>query len=106
MNLQLDEIAKAVGGTLAGPGNVKASGYSIDTRTLNPGDLFFAIKGPRFDGHDFLQQAVEKKAAGVVVESGAIESSSAFGVVRVASTVLIVVTSSISYSNFNEHCVQ
>ena len=69
MNLQLEEVAKAAGGTLAGPGNVTARGYSIDTRTLNPGELFFAVKGPRFDGHDFLRQAVEKKAAGVVVET-------------------------------------
>ena len=63
-----------------------ARGYSIDTRTLNPGELFFAVKGPRFDGHDFLKQAMEKKAAGVVVETAAIEPSSAVGVVRVRST--------------------
>ena len=87
MNLQLEEVAKAIGGTLAGPGNVTARGYSIDTRTLNPGELFFAVRGPRFDGHDFLRQAVEKKAAGVVVETAAIEPSSAVGVVRVKSTV-------------------
>ena len=78
MNLQLEEVAKAVGGTLAGPGNVTARGYSIDTTNLNPGDLFFAVRGPRFDGHDFLKQAVEKKAAGVVVETAAIEPSSDF----------------------------
>lgn len=86
MNLQLDEIAKAVGGVLEGPGNGKVRGYSIDTRTLNPGELFFAVKGPRFDGHAFLRQAMEKKAAGVVVEGGDAESSSTFSVVRVGST--------------------
>ncbi len=85
MNLQLDEISKAVGGTLDGPGNVKVRGYSIDTRTLNPGELFFAVKGPRFDGHEFLKQAMEKKAAGVVV-SRAMEPSANLGVVRVGST--------------------
>jgi UDP-N-acetylmuramoyl-tripeptide--D-alanyl-D-alanine ligase len=68
MNLTLEEISKAVGGTLEGPGNVKVRGYSIDSRTLNAGELFFAIRGPRFDGHQFVQQAFEKKAAGVVVE--------------------------------------
>jgi UDP-N-acetylmuramoyl-tripeptide--D-alanyl-D-alanine ligase len=87
MNLQLDEIAKAAGGSLEGPGNVKVRGYSIDTRTLNPGELFFAVKGPRFDGHAFVQQAMEKKAAGIVVESGAAESSASFSVIRVGSTV-------------------
>ena len=68
MNLTLQEISAAVNGTLEGAGNVKAQGYSIDTRTLKPGELFFAVKGPRFDGHDFLKQAFEKKAIAVVVE--------------------------------------
>jgi len=68
MNLTLDEINAAVSGTLSGAGNVKVKGYSIDTRTLKPGEVFFAIKGPRFDGHDYVQQAFQKKAAAVVVE--------------------------------------
>src|SRR5215470_8413002 len=67
MNLTLEEISASLGGTLQGPGNLRVKGYSIDTRTLKPGELFFAIKGPRFDGHDFVQQALEKKAAAVVV---------------------------------------
>jgi len=86
MNLQLDEIAKAVGGTLEGPSNVKVRGYSIDTRTLNPGELFFAVRGPRFDGHAFLNQAMEKKASGAVVAGDAGVSSANFSVVRVGST--------------------
>jgi UDP-N-acetylmuramoyl-tripeptide--D-alanyl-D-alanine ligase len=69
MNLSLEEISKAVDGKLDGPGNVKVRGYSIDSRTLNPGELFVAIKGPRFDGHQFLQQAADKKAAAALVES-------------------------------------
>src|SRR2546426_9940528 len=84
MNLSLEEISKAVGGTLDGPGNVKVRGYSIDTRTLNPGELFFAIKGPRFDGHEFLEQAIEKKAAAAVVEE---ERVSAHPTIRVKSTI-------------------
>jgi UDP-N-acetylmuramoyl-tripeptide--D-alanyl-D-alanine ligase len=42
-------------------------GYSIDSRTIRPGDLFFAIRGERFDGHDFVQQALEKRAISAVV---------------------------------------
>jgi len=79
MNLTLEEISKAVGGTLEGAGSVKVKGYSIDTRTLKPGEVFFAIKGPRFDGHEFVRQALEKKAAAVVVDRplpGAIRVSS------------------------------
>ena len=86
MNLSLSEISEAVHGSLDGPGEVLVRGYGIDTRTLNPGELFFAIKGPRFDGHDFLAQASEKGAAGVVIEAGAIEASATFGVIRVGST--------------------
>lgn len=85
MNLRLDEITKAVGGTLTGPGDVKVHGCSIDTRTLKPGDLFFAIKGPRFDGHDFLRQAIDGKAAGAIVERD-VEVPLGFSVVRVEST--------------------
>src|SRR5262245_28123645 len=87
MNLLLDEVTKAINGTLAGRGDAEVLGYSIDTRTLNPGELFFAVKGPRFDGHDFIQQAIEKKAAGVVVESEGIALPAGFNVVGVRSTV-------------------
>jgi UDP-N-acetylmuramoyl-tripeptide--D-alanyl-D-alanine ligase len=86
MNLLFEEVTKAVGGTLAGRPDAEIRGYSIDTRTLNPGDLFFAVRGPRFDGHDFVQQAMEKKAAGAVVETAGFEPSPAFNVVRVRST--------------------
>jgi UDP-N-acetylmuramoyl-tripeptide--D-alanyl-D-alanine ligase len=44
-----------------------ADGYSIDTRTLQPGDLYFAIKGERLDGHDFVEEALSKGAAAAVV---------------------------------------
>jgi UDP-N-acetylmuramoyl-tripeptide--D-alanyl-D-alanine ligase len=44
-------------------------GVSIDSRSLRSGDLFVAIKGERFDGHDFVAQALDKGACGAVVES-------------------------------------
>lgn len=87
MNLRFDEVTNAVNGALAGRGDAEVQGYSIDTRTLNPGDLFFAVRGPRFDGHDFIQQAIEKKAAGVVVENTGIAVSPGSNVVTVRSTV-------------------
>jgi UDP-N-acetylmuramoyl-tripeptide--D-alanyl-D-alanine ligase len=46
------------------------SGISIDTRTLRPGDLFFAIKGDRTDGHTYVEQAFANGAALAVVEHG------------------------------------
>jgi UDP-N-acetylmuramoyl-tripeptide--D-alanyl-D-alanine ligase len=42
-------------------------GYSIDSRTLTAGDLFIAIAGERFDGHEYVQAALEKGAVGAIV---------------------------------------
>lgn len=44
-----------------------AGGYSIDSRTLQPGDLFFAVRGERLDGHDFVEAALANGAVGAVV---------------------------------------
>lgn len=46
------------------------TGISTDTRALKPGDLFVALRGPRFDGHRFLAEAAVAGAAGAVVEEG------------------------------------
>ncbi len=43
-------------------------GISHDTRTLKEGDIYIAIKGENYDGHDFVEQAVEKGAVGLIVE--------------------------------------
>jgi UDP-N-acetylmuramoyl-tripeptide--D-alanyl-D-alanine ligase len=45
----------------------QATGVSIDSRTLAPGDLFIALKGPSFDGHDFAGKAVKAGAAAAMV---------------------------------------
>jgi UDP-N-acetylmuramoyl-tripeptide--D-alanyl-D-alanine ligase len=69
MTLNLQEVARAVGAA-AQPPSLEVSGWSVDTRTQNPGDVYFALRGPNHDGHDFLDAAIEKGAAAVVVESG------------------------------------
>jgi UDP-N-acetylmuramoyl-tripeptide--D-alanyl-D-alanine ligase len=61
-----DQIIEATGGRLSGEA-FAAMGVSIDTRTLEPGDLFVALAGER-DGHDFVAQALAKGAAGALVE--------------------------------------
>jgi len=67
--------AVAMNGRLAsGSPEQIVRGFSIDTRTLAPGDLFFAIEGERFDGHDFVATAFERGALGAVV-SGAIAAA-------------------------------
>ena len=45
-----------------------ATGYSIDSRTLQPGDLFFAVRGERLDGHDYVEAALAKGAVAAVVQ--------------------------------------
>ncbi len=59
------EAAEATGGRNSA--KWRASGVSIDSRTLQPGDLFIALKGPSFDGHDFLDQAFAAGAAAAMV---------------------------------------
>lgn len=68
MKLKLEQIAHWCSGELrcANPAH-SATGYSIDSRTLEPGDLFFAIHGERFDGHDFVPAALETGAVAAVV---------------------------------------
>ncbi len=58
-----DEIARAVGGAVAG--DFAVTGVSIDTRTVEAGDLFVPLVGAR-DGHDFVAQAVANGATGVL----------------------------------------
>jgi UDP-N-acetylmuramoyl-tripeptide--D-alanyl-D-alanine ligase len=51
--------------------DVPASGYSIDSRTIAAGELFFAVRGERFDGHDFVAAALERGAVAAVVSRAA-----------------------------------
>ena len=67
MELSLAEIAGILGSASGAPDRV-ASSYSIDSRTLAPGAVFFAIRGPNFDGHSFVAQAFEGGAAGAIVD--------------------------------------
>ena len=67
MMLTAAVIATATGGTLqSGDPDTAITGFSIDSRTLRSGDLFFAIVAAR-DGHDFVDAALEHGAAGAVV---------------------------------------
>jgi UDP-N-acetylmuramoyl-tripeptide--D-alanyl-D-alanine ligase len=67
MTLDLHEVATVMG-AVGMPAPVKVAGWSVDTRTQNAGDVFFALRGPNHDGHRFAKTALEKGAAAVVVE--------------------------------------
>ncbi|MBU0513557.1 MAG: UDP-N-acetylmuramoyl-tripeptide--D-alanyl-D-alanine ligase [Proteobacteria bacterium] len=69
--LSIDRIAAAVGGRVVVPGRrLTFSGVSTDSRTVAPGELFVALVGPRFDGHDFIAPALTAGAAGAIVQAG------------------------------------
>jgi UDP-N-acetylmuramoyl-tripeptide--D-alanyl-D-alanine ligase len=67
MKLALSKIAEFISATGEVPAESVATGYSIDSRTIRPGELFFAVKGDRFDGHDFVTSALQTDAAGAIV---------------------------------------
>src|ERR1035438_8982574 len=64
MTLDLQQVARAMGAQAAPPA-VAVSGWSVDTRTLAQGDVYFALHGPNFDGHDFVRAALDAGASAV-----------------------------------------
>ena len=67
--ININEVVSAAKGRLVrGDKDISVSAVSIDTRTIKEGELFVAIKGDRFDGHDFVLQAFEMGACGAVID--------------------------------------
>jgi UDP-N-acetylmuramoyl-tripeptide--D-alanyl-D-alanine ligase len=96
MKLSLSRIAELVSGSTsdATPAGSVATGYSIDSRTIRPGELFFAVKGEKMDGHDFVQQAIEKAAvAAVVSREKQAQFSSTLPLIAVQDTLVALQTS-------------
>src|SRR5262245_47772510 len=81
----LSQIADFAGTTLTGKNNLKKiTRISTDSRTLQRGDLFVAIRGENFDGHSFVGKAAERGAIGAVIDqnwSG--NTPPAFALIRV-----------------------
>jgi UDP-N-acetylmuramoyl-tripeptide--D-alanyl-D-alanine ligase len=71
--LSLNNFLRVTGGrpldpeAMAGLRRISVAGISIDSRSLQPGDVFFALQGERFDGHDFVDQALARGASAAVV---------------------------------------
>ena len=68
MKLQLKQIAEFLRAKLVGD-DAEISGVSIDTRTLQKGELYIALKGKNFDGHAFINNAEQVGAVAVLVEN-------------------------------------
>jgi UDP-N-acetylmuramoyl-tripeptide--D-alanyl-D-alanine ligase len=66
MKLLLSRIAEFIGAIPVS--DEMAQGYSIDSRTVQAGELFFAVQGERLDGHDFVEQALGRGAVAAVVQ--------------------------------------
>ena len=65
--LQTKEIAQLVQGQLVGA-DIQIQSVSTDSRNINQGDLFIALKGPNFDGHQFAADVIAKGAVALIVE--------------------------------------
>ncbi|MFW2389656.1 MAG: UDP-N-acetylmuramoyl-tripeptide--D-alanyl-D-alanine ligase, partial [Polyangiales bacterium] len=70
VQLRREEVLAATHGSAVGPSWESISGIVTDTRAIEPGNLFVALRGERFDAHDFVLGAVEAGATAAVVERG------------------------------------
>ncbi|HQH66577.1 MAG TPA: Mur ligase domain-containing protein, partial [Clostridia bacterium] len=66
MRIQLGKIYDLFAAGFKADKKTVVTGVSIDSRTVKPGEIFFAIKGENFDGHDFVNKALEQKAVAAV----------------------------------------
>jgi UDP-N-acetylmuramoyl-tripeptide--D-alanyl-D-alanine ligase len=67
VKLNLGRVAEFIGAAGAFDQAAVAQGYSIDSRTIGAGELFFAVRGERLDGHDYVQGALERGAVAAVI---------------------------------------
>lgn len=67
LNISLIDLAKILGARYQGEANIFPLGVAIDSRKVQPGDLFFALPGEKVDGHDFVEKAFENGAIGAVI---------------------------------------
>lgn len=65
--MSLEEVQKVTGGVLNGASGTVFNSVSIDSRTLQPEDLFIAISGPNFNGNNFVNNAAQGKAAAAII---------------------------------------
>jgi UDP-N-acetylmuramoyl-tripeptide--D-alanyl-D-alanine ligase len=83
----LHAVAAACGGVLlCGDGAVTVTNVNKDTRSLQAGDLYWALRGENFDGHDFVSAAAAAGAAGAVVAQDVPGTPDGFALIQVADT--------------------
>ena len=68
MNFPLPAVAAALGALSSGCPSLPVTGWSVDSRSVQPGDVFFAIRGPHHDGHQFVEDVFRRGAVAAVVD--------------------------------------
>ncbi|OGK08665.1 MAG: hypothetical protein A2W80_01985 [Candidatus Riflebacteria bacterium GWC2_50_8] len=84
------QIAEACHGHLLKTTAAEVTGFSIDTRSIKPGDLFVALKGENQDGHLYVKKAAEAGAAALLIsdKSSVAELNSSLSIIKVTDTLL------------------
>ena len=89
--MKLNELlSKVKSADIIGDGNVDITGVNIDSRRIQPGHLFVAVRGTQVDGHSFIPKAIEQGAVAVLCEDVPAEPSEGVTFVKVASTAAAV----------------
>ncbi len=91
------DLAQWMGGELCGREDREIVRVHTDSRTALPGDAFVALKGRRWDGHQFILQAIQKGASVVVVETGWQIDSENVSVIRVSDTLQALQAAACAY---------
>ncbi len=87
MKLVLDDVVAAVDGRLVqGVGPTDLGGVSTDTRSVEPGELFIALRGENHDAHDYLDAAASKGAGAAIVDRWPVDCPADWPVIQVEDT--------------------
>jgi len=94
------EIAAATGGVIHGAADNRINGVSTDSRTVQPGQLFLALRGERFDGHDYIGEVITRGIKVVVAaEMPQITNTDGVSVVVVRDTLIALGDLAAAYRN-------
>src|SRR4030095_7397166 len=97
--LTLSQIAQFAGASLLpGDGSVAINKVSTDSRTIKPGELFVALRGENFEGHDFVEACAKVGAAGALVDldwAGSVPNN--FALLRATDSLLAYLTLAANY---------
>ncbi|MEW5951202.1 MAG: UDP-N-acetylmuramoyl-tripeptide--D-alanyl-D-alanine ligase [Elusimicrobia bacterium] len=75
LNIKTKKLAKIIDGKIIKGKNVLIRSFSTDTRKIKPGEVFWALKGDNYNADNFIKEALEKKASGIICSKGAFPES-------------------------------